>query len=77
VVKGCWRLALGGNTVNRWQAVEDPVVLIIARRKPSSEKGSAQAGTEETTLVEGRRPGSGETIVFDEPVVEMEPGGVS
>jgi len=37
----------------------------------------AQAGGVPVVFVEGRRPGSGETVIFDEVAAEVEPGGVS
>jgi len=64
----------------RWRAVDDPAPRGGCASSGSEEgasPGGASRSAGERALVEGRRPGVGEAVVFDETAAEAAPGGVT
>jgi hypothetical protein len=84
-IQSCTRVVKGRRKPAPWwrhrgTGARLPVIPCLSAMRGASQawsRGSAQAGAEEAALVERRRPGSSETVIFDETAVEVEPGGVS
>jgi hypothetical protein len=84
-IQSCTRVVKGRRKPAPWwrhrgTGARLPVIPCLSAMRGASQawsRGSAQAGAEEAALVERRRPGSSETVIFDETAVEVESGGVS